>query len=360
MRRLAGVVLGVVASLVVLTGCGKQIVLREDAAALSSEMAKVTLESQKFYQDLAKARSNFLLRTLAEGEHCQFEPRIVMVVENNRARCMTDAERDGVQPLPSGAHRIQADLLAEPMQPALRYVAVLGEFQAIVAKIVEDPEFDATTELTAILDKACSLNERLQALGARGTDKCTATPASADGGGAAAGTPVFADEVKALAALIDLVRASREARQDMNKLQTAYTQHGGVVSDAIKGVLRHYSQLDLQFAGLLSQRVEVAKNRALNEQLAALPRLANGSLDVSKRYALLATRYADLESYVHQTRVPDPLTASLEGLLKAHETFQGALLEGNLTAAQRKRIAESNFTQLKQWIGVVRTIVGVF
>ena len=356
----------VVAHAALLAGCmGKNVVLKEDAAKLSADMATVVAQSREFYKSQSAAKADFLIRILAQGENCRYEFPVVLVTEIGKpTRCLSDAERAGIgssgAPLPDGAKTHVFNLMVPADQAALQMIAVIAEFQTVVAKIVEDPKFDAGAQLEGVIDRACGLSERLEGLGGQGIAECKPTAADA----AASATPestttaLFKEERDALSAVINLARKANEDRKDIGQLTKAYTESGERVSKALTSLLAQYQGKDIVLSRALELSEVVAKRRALNVKLAALPQVA-GKLDSETRYSLMVNLHSTLTNQ-SAVKSPDPLSVSLEGLIKTHKAFQAALLDGQLTPEQRARIAKSTFEQLKSWFNVLRTLTTVF
>ncbi len=354
-----------------LSGCGKNAVIKEDAAKLSAEMSEVVAESRQFYKLQAAARADFLIRLLAQGEYCSYTvPAQLVLVPNERVRCVAPEEAISLpvsgqppkqpQPLPAGATTYTVDLFDAPQQSALQTIAVIADFQSVVAKIVEDPAIDSAAELQMVVDRACTLSARLTKLGEAGLKQCE----PGEGQKEPDTVKIFADERDALSAVVDLARKAMQDSKDVAQLRTAYTKHGNTLSAALKNLLSRYEEKDRKLKLALDADTEIAARRSINRQLAELKRIESGprkgELNDDGRYKLMTDQYAKEALLRTSGDAPDPLAAALGGLIKTDAAFQAALLEGKLTTEMRARIAKSTFDQLKAWFRALRTLTTVF
>ena len=379
MFKRSGLLVAILMSVLVLNGCGKNAVYKEDAAMRSSEMQEVLAQSRKHYDRMELARTDAILRLVASGPDCRLEDPIAFVIENDQVRCLSSAERDGFdivdgravprrgRIIPEGASRWDAYLYGKSSMAALETIAVLAEFQSLVAHIVDDAEFTTGDRLNDFVARTCTLSERLG--GALSECSPTAGDAStkADSPAAANAAPQsssasgekekvpFAEERNALVAVIDLILVANKDKKDVVALRNAYGVHGKKFSNALDFLLRNYRDKDVLFQRVLDTSNMVQARDAVNDAMAALP-----SSDVTSRYKLLS-EYVSKERVLYvKGPARDPLVVALEELIKADTEFQTALLNGELTPEMRQRIAKNSFDQMKAWLRALKTLTSVF
>lgn len=379
MFKRSGLLVAVLMSVLSLSGCGKNAVYKEDAAMLSSEMQEVLAQSRKHYDRMASAQTDAILRLAASGLDCRLEDPIAFVIEKDKVRCLSSGERAGFNiengkavprpgaPIPEGAQRWDVYLYGKSSMAALETIAVLAEFQALVAHIVEDAEFKTGDRLKDLVARACTLSERL----GDALSECSPPPGDAStkaDSPAAAETPSqplaeggaedkvpFAEERDALVAVIDLILVANQDKKDVAALRQAYRLHGSDVSGTLRVLLRNYRDKDVLFQRALDTSNMIQARDAVNDAMTALP-----ISDVAGRYKLMSEHISKERVLFAKGPARDPLVVALEELIKADTEFQAALLDGDLTPEMRRRIAKSTFDQMKAWFRALKTLTTVF
>lgn len=326
-----------IALLLTLSACARNTILREDASALSADLASVLVQTREFYAKHAIARTDYLLRLLASDPNCEYRFPVYLIQEaspSNRIRCATDPEKETINnggQLPS----VTARLYAKPDESdyaALQFLAIVAEYQVLLARIVEDPAFDSTADLQQLAERIDELRERYGTLASTGTDNKFS---------------LFKEEINALGALGDLIRIAIHDRMTVERLRELIGREGLKVEEALKQVESRYRQYDAPFLTSLELHAAGQRQIEFNQQL-------KNAKSAGERLKLLRDYASKEQSEALLTTKIDPLAKGLDGLVRSHESFRLALLEGKLTEDQRRRIARRSFANLKAWFQVIR------
>lgn len=320
-----------------LTSCATNTILREDGTSLSAELASVQTQTREFYAKQSAAREDYLLRLIAEDPKCRYDFPMYMVVENaepNRVRCARDDEilaLNEEKPIEAG----KAYLYGSPGksdQAALQLVALVAEYQTVMAKIVEDPKFDSKADLKELVGRADELRERYGSLLKTGSD-----PRSES----------LSDDIDVAGALADLIRKAYHDGQTVEKLKALVSREGLAVEVALKSLSLRYQKHDALLLQNLEANSAAARQIEFNKQLAM-------SSSPADRLKLLRSYSAERKAAAIQLTKTDPLAVALDGLARTHEQFRLALIAGELSEKQRQRIARQTLTNLKTWFNVVK------
>lgn len=373
-----GPLIAVLLGALTLSACGKNTIIKEDLAKWSADAAVVVAQQRQQINALQAAKTDFHLRVIADGQHCSYEDPTVFVLEPNKpVRCLAPNERPGLDDrtpdkLPSGAETVTVRLHDTSKHQTLETIAVLAEFQALVAKIVEDPELKTGERLASFVERACSLSGKFGEFGGKGIKECTPEPTPEDGASDTGTTPKveapaeaspasgnasvpFGDERDAIVAVVNLAKAAREDRRDLEQLRKAYAKYGPALSNTLSLLLKRYRDKDAEFKAALDAYAEASARRALRREMAKLDKD-----DAEGRYKLMHEQYT--KERVLRADIParDPLIVALEGLIKTDAQFQDALLRDNFSPEARDRIARETFSQLKAWFRALQTLTTVF
>jgi hypothetical protein len=322
-----------------LTSCATNSVLREDAVSLSAELASVQTQTREFYAKQSAAREDYLLRIIAEDPKCMYGFPIYIVVESpptRKVRCANKDELDALNEENSIATG-SAYLFGLPDksdQAALELVSVVAEYQAVVAKIVEDPKFDSKQDLKDLSERADALRDRYGDLLNVGKEPRTES---------------IAEELNAAAALADLIRKAYHDGQAIEKLRQLVSKEGVAVEAALKSLSLRYRNHDALLLNNLEAHRAATRQREFNEQLSK-------TIGSAERLKILRAFSAEQRSASQQLTKTDPLAVALEGLAKTHEEFRRALLAGELTEDQRRRIAKQTLENLRAWFNVMKQV----
>lgn len=330
------VVMGVLA----LSACAKNTILREDASSLSADMATVQAQTRQFYVKHSAARADFLLRLIADDPECKyyFPLYVVTIREPTRAvRCATEKEIEDISeghPPPGATVRVYAQP-QDSDYAALQLIAVVAEYQAIMAQLVADPEIDFGADLDALAKRADELRDRYGKMLGTGTD-----PKSG----------AFKEEMAALTELLNLIGTARKDQITVDGLKEIVGENGLKVEDALRQIVLRYRSNDALLLNNLEADIGADRIDEFNQGL------EKAKNDRGQRLKLLRAFAEEQKSEASQLTKTDPLATGLDGLMKTHQAFRLALLEGKLTDEQRRRIAEKTLKDLKAWFNAIRQI----
>jgi hypothetical protein len=344
----------IAAASMLLAACfGTASVMKEDAAALSAATEATVVQSREFYARLGNARQNYFLVSVANDANCRLEDPIYLMPDSSRPggfRCLTKDEADrrkacATTPPGNACPGGDAQAILPGLQSftlgdiekssALELVAVVSEYQALLAQIVADDAFDATAKLTALQGRINKVGAALDMLGG------------------AFEKLAFEEQIGAVGKLANLVRQAIVDHRDLEKLRTLMSSDDAVKFEEALGRLAiRYKSMDKKLLDALDHySVELARKQ-YNEKVADLTpeeRLARLSAWSDKRAAVTAARAA-----------PDVLGQAFDQLLKSYGELRGAIVEGKYTEKQRRAIAQKNLAQLKSWFQALRGFIGIF
>lgn len=232
------------------------------------------------------------------------------------------------------------DLVSAEKSSALVLIAILAEYQAVLAAIVSDPKLDTAAELQSLEDRA---NKALGAI-----DKIA--------GEDSAVKLDYKDQTQALGKLIDLIRQLREDRRDLAKLRQTMSEKGGVADKfdtALERLHLRYNGLD---RGLLIELKRRETDRLLRNFNAASSAGTSPEQRNERAQEILAAR-VEMKAL---EAAPDALGQAFLGLRDTHRQLRGAVVDGKYSASQRKRIASQALDQLKIWFDAISSVVKVF
>jgi hypothetical protein len=348
--------LSAAALLVCLTGCAATAtVLKEDAAELTVATGRVVAAGRDFYGELQTARRDFLLEIMAHDANCGFALTVVLLDDPDAAtgaRCLTAAERvawrdcaftdDAATDCPGGMPDALAD--AEPYelldgghQGALRLIAVFTAYQTELARILEDPEYDAAAPMLALLENARSAERLFAALEQR------------DPRGLA-----YDKQAKALGALIDLLAKSAQDRRDlaaMRALMAAPDSAGAKFEQALDELRRRYGSADRPLFDALALAALDTRIRRYEERA--------GKLAPDDRLRQMRPIAESHAGYRALADAPDALGQMLAALQESHRQLRTAVVDGELSAEQRRRVARESLRQLRAWFDAIASVITV-
>ena len=346
----------ILSMLIWLCGCATATVLKQDAAGLSTATGRLVGESRDFYRRLDEQKRQYLVNVLLESQNCRLGWKALLLpVENAGFRCLTTAELDvynacSAEPIdtacPGGempnslAGAQMFDLVSAEKSSALALIAILAEYQAVLAAIVADPKLDTAVKLQGLEDRAN------KALGAIAKIAGEDSAAKRD----------FNAQTQALGKLIDLIRQLREDRRDLAKLRQLMSQKGGVADEfdaALERLRLRYEGLD---RGLLIELKRRETDRLLRN-FNATPIAGASTEQRSERAQKILAARAEMKAL---EAAPDALGQAFIGLRDTHRQLRGAVVDGKYSASQRERIASQALDQLKVWFEAISSVVKVF
>lgn len=343
------------AACVHLTGCATATVLKKDTQDLSTATATMLVETRNFYRDLDELRSSYLLRAVVDAPNCRLGWQAMLLPDKDDGwRCLSQEETRiyvacDQQPVdaacPSGrmpenlAGAKPHDLVAPSRSAAFWLIEICAEYQALLARIVKDPKYDTAAELKAVSDKVNALSGVLQTVSGQST-----------------GMLDYSKELKALGALADLLKQLREDRKDLKQLRQLMSQTGGPADrfDAALAQLNtRYKSLD---KGLWIEFKRRDTDRALREFNKNHDPASHGD-EVYGHAAEIIKARAAVNALAGR---PDIIARQLDALQKSHAELRNAIVNGEYTESQRKRIASESLAQLKTWFEAITTVVKMF
>ena len=350
-------VVGVSALLVGISGCAATAtVLKEDAAELTVATGRAMAAGHVFYASLQSARRDFLLEIMANDANCGFGLTVVLLddpASPTGSRCLTAQEQiawrdcafadDGAADCPGGMPHELADaqpyeLLDGGHQGALQLIAVFAAYQSELAKILEDSEYDAAAPMLALLETARSCEAFFAALEKR-------DPRALD----------YEGHAKALGGLIDLLAKSTEDRRDLVAMRAlmAGPESGGARFEQALAELRHrHATADRPLSDALALAALDARIRRYEERASKL-----SPDDRLRQMRPIAESYA---SYRAMAEAPDALAQMLAALHASHRQLRGAIVDGDLSDEQRRRIAREQLRQLRAGFDAITSVITVF
>jgi hypothetical protein len=351
-RPVIGPLLLLIAGVMSLLGCtGTAVVLKEDTRTFTDLVDESMTATRAYYMQQSRQRLDVLVDFLAARPSCGVEsPLLILTAES---RCLTDAEklqRRDCDKNPNAhancwtlTEKVRevtiSSRLAQPRQTTLSLIGIVSMYQYSLSKVLEDQEFDTAAELKKHWSSLKELKNRIKQLQG---DK--ASPGESR-------TKELAQQLDAVGALIDLVRDAHQQAAGYAELKALVFNKGPMIERTLEDLLETYEKVDKPFSDLLARR-EIERDRREYNNLGAQQR---ARLSFKKRQQLVRAIYqADLDRRSLAER-PDALAAGLRGLLESHRKLQEGF-KGNLTEAQRKRIARENREQIK---AALRAMVGI-
>lgn len=350
-KPVIGPLLLLIAGAMSLLGCtGTAVVLKEDTRTFTELVDESMAATRAYYMQQSRQRLDVLVDFLAARPSCGVEsPLLILTAES---RCLTDAEklqrRDcnenpnahaNCQTLKDAKQVTVSSRLAQPRQTTLSLIGIVSRYQYSLSLVLEDEEFDTAADLKKHWSSLKELQNRIEQL--RG-DKASS---------AASRNKELEQQLKAVGAMIDLARDAHQQSAGYKELKALMLTEGPMIEQALEHLLATYEKVDKPFTELLARR-EIERNRREYNNLGAQRR---AQLSFKKRQQLIRAIYqAELERQSLAER-PDALAAGLRGLLESHRKLQEGF-KGNLTEAQRKRIARENREQIK---AALRAMVGI-
>lgn len=346
----------IVAATVWLTGCATATILKEDAKALTEATDKAVGASRTFYADLEKKRRDFLLEVIANDRNCDLAWSVVLLPDDRerygfrcltreentmRADCLDDAARRSTPACQRLSRAFDVAIVGE-QSSALLLVEVMAKYQLEIAKILQDPKYDATAALTNLQGQANSIKGLIDALDGK-------APAPLD----------FKDQIKAIGAFADLVARAAEDSRDLDALRKLMSgESDRKFREALDVLIERYENLDARTLETLELAGVNNRLRSFNAELGTLKPGANyDPVKRADKMRELAEQYAQLRARQAQ---PDVLAKMLGALRDSHVELRNAVVDGKLSTKQRKRIAAENMRRLKTWLDAATALVRAF
>lgn len=348
-----------------LCGCVTATVMKEDAAALSVATGKLVGDSREFYRKLDEQKRQYWANVLLESKNCRLGWKALLIPEPGPKsdladagsavwRCLTEDELDiynackatPVDPSCPGGQRPEwvgrvqeSDLVSAEKSAALSTVAILAEYQALLAAIVQDPKFDAASELQGLEDRANQVRELIDGMTQDTNEEIN-----------------FKEQRQALGALVDLIRRLREDRRDLKKLRALMSEERGAADAfdaALKDLHLRYANLDRALYIDLKRRDTDRQLREFNASGATRP-VSEERIERARKILAARAEVKVLES------APNTLGQAFLALRKTHAQLRGAVVDRKYSASQRKRIATQALKQLRTWFDAISSVAKVF
>jgi hypothetical protein len=342
-------------ALLALSGCGKAIVVKEDAGAASDAAKNAVTASREFYGQLDQARRNYWLEVFTEGPSCSIGWTLDAVPDRTTKRgwtCASPQQKASFQACREGLTSSQCDRAAfessrtihlgdSEQQTALSLVDSVAKYQILLAKIVEDPAFDAKAELDALASDVKDVQSFVQKIAKPAGD-------STDQVG-------YSDQITAFSQLLDLVQRTAENERDLKSLRMLYADTSGPASameSSLKTLIDRYKALDSRLLdSYQSEALEARLDSYNNERM----NLSAG--DRLEQAGSLLGAYADVQQ---RRRTPDALSSSLEGLLAMHVRLRELIVNDRYDDQTRQRLAQANLAQFKSWFAAISGLLVLF
>jgi hypothetical protein len=346
--------LAVATACLLLSACfGKATVMKEEAAALSDATRATVRQSREFYAKLGKARQNYFLVSVAGDANCRLERPIYLLPDATRDggfRCLTPSEaaqRRACATTPPGAACPPGGVAAAFPQlqsftpgdveksSALELVDVLSEYQGLLAQIVADPEFDATAKLTALQARANKFGSVLKLLD-------DSVP-----------TLDFTSEINAIGKLVNLIHQAAVDQRDLKSLRKLLAGDDAKAFEAaLESLALRYKNLDKPLLDGLARFSVEFERRQYNETAA--------TLTPEQRLTRLRNWVDSSTATAAAAAAPDLLAPAFDALLKSQQTLRDAVVNEKYTDEQRRKIAQANLSQLKDWFKAVSGLISIF
>lgn len=337
----------------VLVACGgTAAVMKEEAAALSSSTTATIVGSRAFYAKLGTTRQDYLLIWVAKDPNCRLEnPIYLLPLRDEKAgfRCLTENEaatRRACVTQPPGAACPPGGVSAALPQlqrftpgdieksSALELVGLMAEYQALLAQIVVDSKFDATAKLTALQERINSIGTMINTVGA------SVAPLE------------FKAQIGAVGKLTNLVRTAIVDHNDLKALRRLMGGAEALEFEAALSALElRYKSIDEPLYFALNRYLVDLEQRQYNE---------NSSSFTSEQRLARLRAWAERKSASNSAAAaPDILAPAFATLRKSHQELREAVVNENYTEAQRRKIAQKNLSQLKDWFQAIAGLISV-
>jgi hypothetical protein len=315
----------------------------------------MVVESRNFYRSLDEQRRSYLLRAVVDAPNCRLGWQALLLPDKQDGwRCLSQEETriyvackqepvDAACPsgrMPESLARAELhDLVVPSRSAAFVLIEICAEYQALLARIVKDPKHDTAEELLAVSDKVNALSGVLETVSGQSIGKLD-----------------YSKELNALGALADLLKQLREDRKDLRQLRQLMSQPDGPADRfdaALIDLKTRYESID---KGLSIEFQRLDTDRALREFNEKHDPTSRGDEVYGRAVEIIKAR-ATVNAL---TERPDVIARQFDALMKSHAVLRKAIVDGEYTQSQRKRIASESLTQLKTWFEAITTVIKMF
>lgn len=329
------------------------VVLQEDAESVSELIDASVTATRKYYEHQGEMRFNYTVGFLAARPSCAAEsPLLIKTSDGNclssaekkiRLECKADssfhADCDSllqVQPLKISPQRSQS------RQTIISLIAAIAAYQRTLARVLKDETFNTAVDLNNLRSRLNELSNKVRALR---SDETSTEETDEE----------LAMQVAVIGALVDLLQRADQDLADFAALETIVSQNGPAIGMALEALLKNYEKVDKPFADLLA-RQEIERKRVSYNRMSEDER---NELEYEEREYLIRDILEPELIRLKSAARPDPLAAGLRGVIRSHKKLQRGF-SGDLTTAQKKRIAEESQQQLKAAFSAMFSIVKLF
>ena len=343
-----------VAMAAVLSGCtGTAVVLQEDAESFAEVVDAAVDATRAYYDQQGQQRFDYLIEFLAARPSCNVEsPLLILTTEG---RCLTDEEklrrrdcRDDATAHSDCAVLLRVQSVAaspqitQPRQTTISLLRAVASYQRALSRVLKDETYDTAADLRDLESRLDELKNKIDELA--GDD--TSTEDSDE---------QLGKQINAVGTIVDLVRTAIEDNADFKALRVLVLDRGPAIDAALEELLSTYERVDQPYSELLARREIERNRRAYNDT----PVHERGQLSFDERETLIRAIYEPELARLNAAAKPDTIAAGLRGLIRSHRKLQQGF-KGDLTPAQRARIAQENQKQVEAAFRSMLSIVKLF
>jgi len=323
---------------------GNKAVLKQDIEAQSRLIDTTLQTTHQFYDKLEQQRLNVLLEFIASRPACTIEPGLHILLDENR--CLSKQElqlhaRCRKNPKYHARCQYVSRALSFSLSPAqnkyrhttIELLGLLAEYQLSLSHVLSDESYDSTLELKAIKAGMDALDKQARRMSAFSS---------------AENKHEAGQSTSSINHLSTMIIDKRSQRYRFKDLKTLVTEKGPSIEKVLKQLLHSYTITDRVASDLYELQI-IQQSRQQYNQMGVAKRRTLGR---QQRKQMIEQYYSLNRQYYERNQQPDPVTVGLNGLIESHQLLlQG--FQGELTASQRKRIAQANRLQLKRLFKII-------
>jgi hypothetical protein len=345
--------MAVVTVMQLMVGCtGRAMVLKEDSGEFNDLVENSIYETRQYYMQQGVRRLDFLIGFIADRPSCGADSTLLFLLAEDRClsgneralyiECSVDANAHPDCKKLTGVLEISLERTVQPRQSALTLLGVVARYQEALAALLADDGHDTASELKAIQTQLTKLQDAL---------------ASRKGGASSVlgQGKELKQQVSAIRSLVGLIQGLVQNQKDFEALREIVLDTGPQIDQQLSDLLSTYQKVDKPFDDLLA-RSEIERNRMEYNRLKTEGRAKLSRTQREKRLNKIFS--LQLARWNAMTR-PDALAVGLQGVIESHQALQEGF-KGNLTAEQKRRIAEKNRELLKAAFQSMLEIVKIF